>query len=520
MLRGFLTVGGWTMASRVLGLVRDQLLAATLGVGPVQDAYQVAFRLPNLFRRLFGEGAFNSAFVPLFSGLLAREGAEVARGFAREALGVLLFWLLILTVAGEIFMPQVIGVIGYGFAPATKAIAISLSRITFPYVLLICAAALVSGVLNGLERFGVAAAAYVLFNVVGIGAILFLTPFVAGVAHAAAWGITLSGVAQLAVLMLAARRAGMGLGLPRPRLTPRMRLLMRRMLPGLVGSGVTQLNLGIDTIIGTLLPPGSVSLMYFADRVNQLPLGVLGAAAGTTMLPVLARQAQTGDEEAARRTQNSAIEYGLILTLPSALALMVLAAPILSTLFGYGHFTAHDAVLSGQSLAAYALGLPFFVLVKVLTPGFFARGDTSTPVRIGMATLALNLTLNLMLMRPLHHVGPPLASSLAAAANAAVLAFLLFRRGYLRPDRRMLSRLARMGAAAAIMAAAVGTAQRMLLPDIAQLAGLHRLALLGTLILAGMTAYALALQAMGVIRLSTVRDAVARRLKRRRSARI
>ncbi|MCQ8277815.1 murein biosynthesis integral membrane protein MurJ [Acetobacteraceae bacterium KSS8] len=515
MLKGFLTVGGWTMLSRVLGLVRDQLLAAMMGAGPMQDAFQVAFRLPNLFRRLFGEGAFNSAFVPLFSGLLANEGPTVARGFAREAFGVLVFWLLCLTILGELFMPEVIAVIAPGFT-ANRSLAIALGRITFPYVLLICAAALVSGVLNGLERFGVAAAAYVLFNVVGIAAILFLTPHVASVAHAASWGITASGVVQLGVLLVAAKRAGMPLGFPRPRLTPRMRLLMRRMTPGLIGSGITQLNLGVDTIIGTLLPAGSVSLMYFADRVNQLPLGVLGAAAGTTLLPVLSRHVQGGKEAEARRTQNSAIEYALILVIPATLALMVLARPILATLFGYGEFTARDVALSAQSLAAYALGLPFFVLIKVLAPGFFARGDTTTPVRVGMATLGINLCLNLALMRPLQHVGPPLATSLASALNALILGILLLRRGYLRPDRIMLLRIGRMTIAAAAMAAILAGLKLGPMSGIELRHGLVRMVLLGVMITTGMVSYAVLLDLLGVVKLRTAIQTIAERLRRRR----
>ena len=517
MLKGFLTVGGWTMLSRILGLVRDQLLAALMGAGPMQDAYQVAFRLPNLFRRLFGEGAFNSAFVPLFSGLLAKEGPDVARGFAREAFGVLVFWLLGLTILGEIFMPQVIRVIAPGFG-ANYALAVSLGRITFPYVLMICAAALVSGVLNGLERFGVAAAAYVLFNVVGIAAILWLTPHVASVAHAAAWGITLSGVVQLGVLLIAAKRAGMPLGIPRPRLTPRMRLLMRRMLPGLIGSGITQLNLGVDTIIGTLLPAGSVSLMYFADRVNQLPLGVLGAAAGTTLLPVLTRQVQAGQPSEAHRTQNSAIEYALILTIPATLALMVLSRPILATLFGYGAFTPRNVTMSAQSLTAYAFGLPFFVLIKVLAPGFFARGDMSTPVRVGMATLGINLCLNLALMRPLQHVGPPLATSLASAINAIILAILLLRRGFLAPDRMMLSRLARMGLAALAMAGLLLLLDRGPFRSLPMHHGLLRIVELGMMIAAGMASYALFLQLLGVLDLRALPAKLRARFRRRRGA--
>ncbi|MBE7211038.1 MAG: murein biosynthesis integral membrane protein MurJ [Gluconacetobacter diazotrophicus] len=514
MLKGFLTVGGWTMASRVLGLVRDQLLAAAMGAGPMQDAFQVAFRLPNLFRRLFGEGAFNSAFVPLFTGLLAGEGPGVARTFAREALGVLLFWLLLLCVLGELFMPAVISVIGAGFT-GNRDLAVSLARITFPYVVLICAAALVSGVLNGLERFGVAAAAYVLFNVVGIAAILFLTPFVPDVAHAASWGITLSGVFQLGVLLWAARRAGMPMGIPKPRLSPRMRLLMRRMLPGLVGSGITQLNLVVDTVIGTYLPAGSVSVMYFADRVNQLPLGVLGAAAGTTLLPVLSRQVGRGEMVDAHRTQNDAIEYALVLTLPAALALAVLAEPILATLFGYGRFSPHDVALSAQSLRAYALGLPFFVLIKVLGPGFFARGDTVTPVRVGMATLGLNLCLNLLLMRPLQHVGPPLATSLASAANAAVLGVILLRRGALVPTRRSSSRLARMLLAGIGMAGLLHLGRQLAFGDLERWHGLQRMAGLGTLMVAGVVVYGALLQVLGVLDLRTLPGRIRGRLTRR-----
>ena len=522
MLKGFLTVGGWTMASRVLGLVRDQLLAAFMGVGPAQDAFQVAVRLPNMFRRLFGEGAFNAAFVPLFSSLLAKEGPEVARGFAREAMGVLGFWLLGLTVLGEIFMPQLMEVIGSGLGrnPATFDLAVSLSRITFPYLMLICAAALVSGVLNGIDRFGTAAAAYVAFNVVGIGCIIWLTPYMPSVAYAAAWGFTASGVVQLAMLLAASHRAGMGLGIPRPRMTPRMRELMRRMVPGLVGSGIGQLNLTVDTLIATWLPPGSLSLMYFADRLNQLPLGVLGNAAGTTMLPLLTRQIQTGQVETAHATQNRALEYGLILTLPAALALMALSVPLMATLFGHGAFTARDSVLSAQSLCGYALGLPFFVLVKILSPGFFARGDTATPVRIGIATLAINFALNLALMHPLAHVGPPLASSLASMINTAALLLLLLRRGWLQPTRILLSRLARMLLAALAMAAILLAAQKALPHPVPEMHGAARIAALAGLIALGMASYAVGLQALGVIGLHRLKNQLIQRLGRSKPNRV
>ncbi len=516
MLRGFLTVGGWTLVSRVLGLVRDQLMAAFVGVGPVADAFFIALRLPNLFRRLFGEGAFNAAFIPVFSGLLATDGPDTARRFAEEAMSVLAFWLLAITVLGEVFMPQVIGVLapGFGHRPETFALAVTLSRITFPYLLLICVAALVAGVLNGLDRFAAASAAYVMFNLVGIAFMLGLTPYVPNVGYALAWGVTVSGVVQLAMLYWAVRRAGMRLHFPRPRLTAQMRLLMRRMAPGLVGAGVTQLNLVVDSVVSSLLPPGSVALLYYADRVNQLPLGVLGAAVGTALLPLLSRQVRT-DPQAALATQNRAIEYALVLTLPAALALTVTARPVMAALFVRGDFTMANAALSAQSLAAYAIGLPAFVLVKVLAPAFFARGDTATPVRVGFASLALNLGLNFALMRPLQHVGPPLATAIAATFNMGVLGCILWRRSFLRPDRRLASRAARMLLASLAMTAVLWTLERTLWARFTHTQTL-RLAGLALLIGIGMSLYAAMAQALGLIDVRDVVGAVRRRLARGR----
>src|SRR5215469_6020723 len=457
MLRGVLTVGGWTMASRVLGFARDMLIAALLGAGPIADAFFVALKLPNLLRRLFGEGAFNAAFVPAFSGLLAAEGGQAARRFAEETFAVMAFWLGALTVAGEVFMPQLMAVLAPGFAaiPEKFALAVELSRITFPYLLLICLAALVSGVLNGLDRFTAASASYVLFNVVSIACMLWLTPYVRTVGHALSWGVSASGVAQLGLLMWALRRAGMALRLPRPRLTPQIRVLLRRMLPGLIGAGVTQLNLAVDVIIASLLPAGTVSLLYYADRVQQLPLGVIGTAVGTALLPLLSRQARGGEAEAALGTLNRAIEYALLLTLPAAVALIVSAWPVMSVLFGRGAFDAESVRLSSQSLAAYALGLPAFVLVKVLAPAFFARGDTATPVKIGVATVALNLAMNVAFMLPLKHIGPALATSLAAIFNVGWLAIVLARKGQLQLDAPLRGRALRMVAATAAMAVAL-----------------------------------------------------------------
>jgi putative peptidoglycan lipid II flippase len=466
MLKGAFTVGMWTMASRILGFVRDMLIAFILGTGPVADAFLVALRLPNLFRRLFGEGAFNAAFVPSISQILHTEGIEAATGFAEEATAVMVFWLGALTILGEIFMPWLLYVLAPGFAAnhGKFALAVALTRIMFPYLFFVCLTALFSGVLNAMSRFAAAAAAPLLFNVFSIAFMLGLTPYVKNAGYALAWGVTVSGVAQLLLLIWAMRRAGMRIRLPRPRLTERMRRLFRRMAPGLVGAGVTQLNVSIDIIIGTLLPAGSVSILYYADRVNQLPLGVIGTAAGTALLPVLARHIALKDDIAALATLNRALESVLMLTLPAAIGLSVAALPVMDVLFLRGAFTAHAALLAAHSLAAFAIGLPVFALVKVLTPGFFGRGDTMTPLKIGIAAVVLNLGMNLVFMHPLKAVGPALATSLASLFNAAALAFILRRRGHFVLDQAARRRVPRILAAGAVMAAALWATQTLLPP--------------------------------------------------------
>lgn len=513
MLKNFLTVGSWTMLSRILGLIRDQMLAAFVGAGPAQDAYQVAVRLPNMFRSLFGEGAFNATFVPMFTERLTSGGRDHARAFASDALSCLTAWLLAITILGEVFMPWVIGFIGSGFGvdDGRFPLAVSLTRITFPYLLMICTAALVAGVLNGLHRFALASAAYVAFNVVGIAAILLGAFVFHDVVHTSAWGVTLSGVIQFGLLFWSVRRAGIRLRFVPPRLTRDMKAMLGRLVPGLVGSGVTQLNLTVDTMIATWLPTGSISWLYFADRVNQLPLGVLGAAAGTTLLPVLTRHVAQGDTRSGREALNRAIDYASLLTLPAAFGLIALAPEIMATLFGYGRFTTEDALLSSQSLRAYAIGLPAFVLIKVLAPGFFSHGDTRTPVRIGFFTLALNLALNLMLYRPLAHIGPPLASALAALVNMTLLGVLLYRRGVFRPDTRLIGRFARMVAASAIMAIVTLGATRLLAPGLVLWHGVARALMLGFLMGIGGATYLGCLTALGIGAPSTILARLRRR---------
>jgi putative peptidoglycan lipid II flippase len=519
MLRGILTVGGWTMGSRLLGFARDVLIAALLGAGPVADAFFVANRLPNLFRRLFGEGAFNAAFVPAFTGLLESEGHEAAQKFAEQAAAVMAFWLLGLTLLAELFMPYLMAVLAPGFEaiPEKFQLAVTLSRITFPYMPLICLTALLSGVLNGLDKFAAAAAAPLVYNIVSIGFMLGLLHVLPTAGHALAYGVSVSGVFQLGLVAWAVQRAGYRLHLPRPRLTPEMRVLLRRMGPGLLGAGVTQLNLSVDVIIGSLLPPGTVAVLYYADRINQLPLGTIGAAVGTALLPTLSRQVMGRRPWDAIDTLNRAIEYALVLTLPAALALIVSREPIISVLFGRGAFDATAVFKSSQALAAYAIGLPAFVLVKVLIPGFFARGDTSTPVKIGMASIALNLTLNLLFMVPLQHMGPALASSIAAWANVAGLAWVLHKRRQFIVDHELNSRAARMLGASVTMALVLLGLQSTLFAALDGHGQVLRGIGLAILVGGGMAAYGVAGQAFGAFDLKQILSRLRRRRGRARA---
>ena len=491
LLRSAATIGLWTLASRVLGFLRDMLTAIFLGAGPVADAFFVAQRLPNLFRSLFAEGAFNAAFVPLFAGMMATEGTAAARRFAEDALAVLVTVLLLFVIAAEVFAPALVRVIAPGFAedPEKFALTVALTRITFPYLLYISLASLQGGVLNSVGRFAAYAATPTLLNVFMIAALLLVRPINGQVL---AWAVTAGGFAQFAWLMVSCQRAGLPLSLPRPRLTPEVRKLLRLMGPGAFGAGVTQLNLAVSTAIASLLPTGAVSYLYYADRLNQLPLGVVGIAVGTAILPALSRQVRTGDEAGATATQNRGLELALLLTLPAAIGLGVLARPILATLFQHGAFGPAETVATGNALAAYALGLPAFVLVKILAPGFFARHDTKTPVMIAAGALIANaaLTVLLGLVLPFAHVGVASATTIAGWINASLLVALLSRRGHFTLDQRARRSLPRILAAAIGMGLLLLALERWLA---APLAGdlIHRVTALAALLLAGVASFAL-----------------------------
>ncbi len=512
LLRSIATVGGYTMMSRIFGFARDILIAAMLGAGPVADAFFVAFKLPNFFRRLFAEGAFNAAFVPLFARQLAAGGQEVARDFAARVLAVMVTALFLFVTALQIAMPVVM----YGFAPGFASdpekfqLAVELTRITFPYLLFISLVSLLGGVLNSLGRFAAAAATPILLNLVLIGSLLGAAPYMATPGHALAWGVAVAGIVQFLWLIGACRRAGMTFRLPRPRLTPDVRRLLRLMLPGAIGAGVVQINLLIDIVIASLLPTGAISFLYYADRINQLPLGVVGVAVGTALLPLLSRQLRDGDADAANASMNRALEFSLLLSIPAAAALMVIAEPVVVVLFQRGVFDAASAAASAHALIAYAAGLPAYILIKVYGPGFFAREDTTTPVRIAVFCVAVNLALNLILIQFIAHVGIALATAISAWINAGLLGFILRRRGHHSADRRLRQRLPRMALAALVMAAGLFAARHGLEAALAGPAPI-RIAALAALVIGGMALYAASAIVFRAAALSDIRALMARR---------
>jgi putative peptidoglycan lipid II flippase len=489
LFRAFATVGGYTAISRVLGFVRDVLIAGVLGAGPVADAFFVAFRFPNLFRRLFAEGAFNAAFVPIFAGRLEAEGHAPAKLFAEQALAFLSFWMLVLTAVAMAAMPWLMPLIAPGFvgAPEQFALAVELTRICFPYLLFMALVAMFSGLLNSLHRFAAAAAAPIVLNLCFIAALLLVVPVTGDPARVLAWTVAVGGILQFLLLAWSAKRAGMALRMPVPRLTPGLRRLMRLMGPGIVSSGALQINLLIGTMIATL-QAGAVSWLYYADRVYQLPLGLIGIGLGVVLLPELARKLRGGAFEAAMEALNRALELGLFLTIPAAVALAVVPGPIVTVLFERGAFAALDAGNTAMALAAFAAGLPGFVLVKLLQPAFYAREDTVTPLRYALISVAVNIALSVGLFFWIGFLGIAVATSAAGWVNAGLLGWRLRARGYLVLDARSRRRLPRSLLASLVMGAALLGVEALLRPWLAD-GELQRCLALTALVLAGLAVY-------------------------------
>jgi putative peptidoglycan lipid II flippase len=523
LYRAFATVGGLTLVSRVLGFLRDIALAAIIGAGPIAEAFVVAFRFPNLFRRWFGEGAFNAAFVPLFAKRLEGEGREAARALASQAMSGLAFVLIVLSALAMIAMPWAMYGLAPGFAdePAKFDLAVAMSRIAFPYLLCMSLVALLSGVLNSVGRFAESAAVSIVLNLTLMAAI--------GVAYGLgygndartgvvlAWGVFAAGVLQLLVLVWGAWRAGLVPRLVRPVWNDDMRRLVRLGLPGIVAGGATQINIVIGGMIASL-QTGAVAWLYYADRLYELPLAIIGIAIGVVLLPEISRSLRAGDEAAVLDAQNRALELSMLLTVPSAVALAVVPGPIVSVLFERGKFTVDDTRAVAAVLAIFALGLPAFVLQKVFQPGYFAREDTRTPMRFTAWSLGVNTvgSIGLFFLFPRFGLPPYLGIAVATVIggwlNVALLYRGLVQRGHFKADRRLKLALPLIGLASVVMGLTLVAATYRLGPWLATDRPLStRAVALAALVAGGAGVYFATALVSGVLRPSQLSRMLSRR---------
>jgi putative peptidoglycan lipid II flippase len=471
MINRILTVGGLTLVSRVTGFVRDIILAAVLGAGPVADAFFVALRLPNHFRAIFAEGAFNAAFVPAYARIRQQGGAARAQNFADRIFTLLLASQIVLLALALVFTPQVIGLLAPGFAkdPGRFDLAVTLTRITFPYLLLVTLVTLYGGILNALQRFAAAAAAPILLNISMVTALTFAV-FFPTAGHAAAWGVLAAGVLEALLVGADTTRAGALPRLRQPLLDADIRKFFRALGPAVIGSGGVQLALFADTIIASFLPVGALSALYYADRLNQLPIGVIGIAAGTVILPEMSRRLAAGDDKGAAHAQNRAIEFTLMLALPCLAAFVIVPDVIMRGLFMRGAFSAADAQASALTLMAYAAGLLPFVLIRSVIATFYARGDTATPVKAALIAAAVNVAFKILLMGPLAQIGLALATSIGAWINLLLVGWFAWRAGYFEADSRLRISAARLVIATLVLG---GGLYRLRDPIINAVAGWH-----------------------------------------------
>ena len=513
--RSLFTVSGLTVVSRVGGFIRDSLTAIFLGAGPVADAFFVAQRLPNLFRSLFAEGAFSSAFVPLYTTERERHGDAEAQAFAGQALMLLLAALIPFSALMMFFMPQVALILAPGFQndAAKYKMTVDFCTITFPYLALISVTALQTGVLNAQGRFGPGAAAPIAFNIVLILG-LFIAHFMhLDIGYTLAWAVTLSGVVQCAWLAISCRRAGASIPLVRPHFGEASKRLFYRIGPGAVGAGVYQINLMISTNLASSLPSGSISHLNYADRLNQLPLGIIGIAVATTLLPLLSRHIANNDEAKANHYLNRGIEFCLLLGLPAMIGLALLARPIVHILFEHGAFNEEDMHATVAALRAYAIGIPGFLLVKVFAAAFFARHDTKTPVKVAIIALMVNVVCALVLRGPLQHIGIALSVGIAASVNATLLYIHLHRRGHFGADATTRQRAIKIIGAAALMALVCGALMHFGWNNIPFTGyGLETVYLI-FMMLVSAAVYGVSLQKLGIVNLADIKTMLRRPTK-------
>ncbi|WP_312387219.1 murein biosynthesis integral membrane protein MurJ [Atlantibacter hermannii] len=498
LLKSLAAVSSMTMFSRVLGFARDAIVARVFGAGMATDAFFVAFKLPNLLRRIFAEGAFSQAFVPILAEYKSKQGEEATRLFVSYVSGLLTLALALVTVAGIVGAHWVILVTAPGFVDTADKFALTeqLLRITFPYILLISLASLAGAILNTWNRFSVPAFAPTLLNISMIGFALFAVPYFHPPVLALAWAVTVGGVLQLLYQLPHLKKIGM---LVLPRINFRdagaMRV-MKQMGPAIVGVSVSQISLIINTIFASFLVSGSVSWMYYADRLMEFPSGVLGVALGTILLPSLSRSFASGNHQEYNRLMDWGLRLCFLLALPSAVALGILAEPLIAALFQYGKFNAFDAVMTQRALVAYSVGLTGLIVVKVLAPGFYSRQDIKTPVKIAIVTLIMTQVMNLAFIGPLKHAGLSLSIGLAACLNASLLYWQLRKQKIFQPEPGWARFLIRLVIAVLVMAGAL-IGMMMVMPawDIGSMP--YRILRLVAVVCVGVVAYFATLAVLG-----------------------
>ncbi|SHL54749.1 putative peptidoglycan lipid II flippase [Bradyrhizobium lablabi] len=491
MLGRIFTVGGYTLLSRLTGFARDIMLAAILGAGPVADAFFVALRLPNHFRAIFAEGAFNAAFVPAYAHVHGERGEKSAKLFADRIFTLLFVSQLLLLIVAWLFMPQAMSILAPGFTEDAeqRRLAIELTRITFPYLLPITLVTLYGGMLNVMHRFASAAAAPIFLNI-AMMATLALAALFPGPGHAAAWGVLVSGFLQY--FLLAGDLAFHG-GLPRfasLKLDDDVRAFFAALGPATLGSMGTQVALFADTIIATFLPAGALSALYYADRLNQLPIGVIGIAIGTVLLPEMSRRLTAGDHQGAMASQRRAFDFTLLFSVPFVAAFLTVPDVIMRAMFARGAFSKADAASAGATLAAYAVGLIPFVLIRSAVATFYARKDTATPVKAALIGVAANVALKIALVGTLAQVGLALATAVGAWINLLLVTGFAVRAGYLEFDRAFVLSLIKFFGAGIVLAAALWLAARLAAAQLTHVSMLRDETTLVLLIVVGTVVYA------------------------------
>lgn len=467
-IKSIATFGGFTMVSRITGFLRDMIIANFLGAGTVSDAFLVSFKLPNLFRSLFAEGAFTSAFVPLFSSKLVASGRDKSVEFAAKAISLLTFFLIIFVIIFELGMPYVVKILAPGFSddPAKVALTIELCRITFPFLLFISIVSFQAGILNSFDRFAAPAAAPIILNlgiiVSGLLSVVFLDMPVYGMA----WGITIAGIIEVIWLKYFLNKEDIKIkpdfAIKKLIKDDEIRTLFKRIAPGVVGAGIYQINMVVDTILVSLVASGAVSWLYYANRLQQLPLGVIGAAISVALLPLLSRKLKAGETTEAADVQDKAVIYGLMMSLPAAVLFICLSDSLVQLLFEHGKFTTADTTKTSLALQAYAVGLPCYVMVKALMPNFFARGDTKTPVKYSAVVFVANFSLNLLLMKPFGHIGIAAATSIAAFVSLYQYIHGLKKRNYWTFSPTLKKKMLYIASCSAIMGISVYAAKFLL----------------------------------------------------------